>query len=60
MLEVIEELHLLQPGNSVHISSKTPDRFLEAACRVIRQGHGYPSVFNPDIYIMEMIGMGKP
>ncbi|MBK7096271.1 MAG: glycyl radical protein [Saprospiraceae bacterium] len=59
MLEVIEELHLLQPGNSVHISSKTPDRFLEAACRVIRQGHGYPSVFNPDIYLMEMIGMGK-
>ena len=59
MLEVIQELHLLQPGNSVHISTKTPDRFLEAACRVIRQGHGYPSVFNPDIYIMEMVGMGK-
>jgi len=59
MLEVIEELHILQPGNSVHISSKTPDRFLHAACRVIRQGHGYPSVFNPDVYIMEMIGMGK-
>jgi trans-4-hydroxy-L-proline dehydratase len=59
MLEIIEELHLLQPGNSVHISSKNPDRFLESACRVIRQGHGYPSVFNPDIYIMEMIGMGK-
>jgi trans-4-hydroxy-L-proline dehydratase len=59
MLEVIEELHLLQPGNSVHISTKTPDRFMDAACRVIRQGHGYPSVFNPDIYIMEMIGMGK-
>jgi formate C-acetyltransferase len=59
MLEVIEELHLLQPGNSVHISAKTPDRFLNAASRVIRQGHGYPSVFNPDIYIMEMVGMGK-
>jgi formate C-acetyltransferase len=59
LLEVVEELHILQPGNSVHISTKTPDRFLNAACRVIRQGHGYPSVFNPDIYIMEMIGMGK-
>jgi formate C-acetyltransferase len=59
LLEVIEELHILQPGNSVHISAKTPDRFLNAACRVIRQGHGYPSVFNPDVYIMEMIGMGK-
>jgi len=59
MLEVIEELHILQPGNSVHISSKTPDKFLNAACKVIRQGHGYPSVFNPDVYIMEMVGMGK-
>ncbi len=59
LLEVVEELHILQPGNSVHISSKTPDKFLNAACKVIRQGHGYPSVFNPDVYIMEMVGMGK-
>jgi formate C-acetyltransferase len=59
MLEVIEELHILQPGNSVHISSKTPDCFLHAACKVIRQGHGYPSVFNPDVYITEMLRQGK-
>ncbi|MCP4340954.1 MAG: glycyl radical protein [Desulfobulbaceae bacterium] len=59
MLEVIEELHILQPGSSVHISSKTPDNFLHAATRVIRQGHGYPSVFNPDTYIMEMVRHGK-
>ncbi|NOX47266.1 MAG: glycyl radical protein [Chlorobi bacterium] len=59
MLEIIEELHLLQPGNSVHISARTPDRFLMASCNVIRQGHGYPSVFNPDIYIQEMLQQGK-
>lgn len=59
MLEVIEDLHLLQPGSSVHISPKTPDRFLNAACKVIRQGHGYPSVFSPETYIMEMVSMGK-
>ncbi len=59
MLEVVEELHILQPGNSVHVSSKTPDRFLNAACRVIRQGHGYPSVFNPDVYIVELLRQGK-
>ena len=59
MLEIIEELHLLQPGNSVHISAKTPDRFLKEACKVIRQGHGYPSIFNPDIYIQEMLRQGK-
>lgn len=59
MLDVIEELHILQPGSSVHISAKTPDKFLHAAARVIRQGHGYPSVFNPDTYILEMVGQGK-
>ncbi|MFY9152086.1 MAG: trans-4-hydroxy-L-proline dehydratase [Prolixibacteraceae bacterium] len=59
MLEVTEELHILQPGCSVHISSKTPDQFLHAATRVIRQGHGYPSVFNPDVYVLELLRQGK-
>jgi trans-4-hydroxy-L-proline dehydratase len=59
LLEVAEELHILQPGNSVHISAGTPDRFLHAACRVIRRGHGFPSVFNPDVYIRELLRQGK-
>ena len=59
MLDVIEDLHLLQPGTSVHISPKTPDTFLHAASKVIRQGHGYPSVFSPETYITEMVKMGK-
>jgi pyruvate formate-lyase/glycerol dehydratase family glycyl radical enzyme len=59
MLEIVEELHILQPGNSVHISRQTPNKFLEAACRVIRQGHGYPSVFNPETYVEQMLRQGK-
>ena len=59
LLDVIEELHILQPGSSVHISKETPDDFLLAATRVIRQGHGYPSVFNPDIYVAELLRQGK-
>jgi formate C-acetyltransferase len=59
MLEIIEELHMLQPGTSVHIAQVTPDRFLNRACKVIRKGYGYPSVFNPDVYITEMLAMGK-
>jgi formate C-acetyltransferase len=59
MLEVMEELHMLQPGNSVHVSQNTPDRFLQSAARVIRRGHGYPSIFNPDVYIPEMLRQGK-
>ena len=59
VLEVVDELHLLQPQASVHISAKTPDRFLKAACRVIRKGYGYPSVFNADESVMEMLRVGK-
>jgi pyruvate formate-lyase/glycerol dehydratase family glycyl radical enzyme len=58
-LEVSDELHLLQPQPSVHISNKTPDRFLKAATRVIRKGYGYPSVFNTDAVIMEQVRVGK-
>lgn len=59
MLEVIEDLHILQPGSAIHVSAKTPERFLREGCKVIRQGHGYPSVFNPDIYIAELMRQGK-
>lgn len=58
-LEVADELHLLQPQPSVHVSSKTPDHFLKSACRVIRKGYGYPSVFNTDAVVEEQIRVGK-
>jgi len=59
ILEVLDELHLLQPQCNVQISSQTPERFLKAACRVIRKGYGYPSVFNTDAVIMEQLRAGK-
>jgi formate C-acetyltransferase len=59
MLEVIDEIHLLQPQANVQISHKTPNRFLKQACRVIRKGYGYPSVFNTDEVILEQMRSGK-
>ncbi len=59
ILEIQEELHELQPGLSIHIAENTPDEFLMAGLKVIRQGHGYPSIFNPDTYVKEMIRAGK-
>lgn len=59
ILEVQEELHELQPGLSIHISKVTPDKFLLAGCKLIRQGFGYPSVFNPDVYTQELVNQGK-
>ena len=59
LLEVIDEIHLLQPGCNVQISRKTPERFLREACRVIRKGYGYPSVFNADAVVAEQVRAGK-
>lgn len=59
LLEIAGELHILQPGNSVHISRRTPERFLKEACKVIAKGYGYPSVFNVDAYIKELVLQGK-
>lgn len=59
MLEVINEVHLLQPGTSIHISKVTPDKFLIAGAKIIRKGFGYPSVFSPDTYVRELVNQGK-
>jgi formate C-acetyltransferase len=59
ILEVMDELKLLQPQGNVQISERTPQRLLKAACRVIRNGYGYPSVFNADIVVLEQVRTGK-
>jgi len=59
LLEVVDEIHLLQPQSNVQISAKTPESFLKAACRVVRQGYGYPAVFNADTVVAQQVRMGK-
>jgi formate C-acetyltransferase len=59
ILEVIDELHTLQPSQNVQVSRKMPDEFLREACRVIRKGYGYPSVFNADLVVEELVRQGK-
>jgi pyruvate formate-lyase/glycerol dehydratase family glycyl radical enzyme len=59
LLEVMDEVRLLQPQANVQISMRTPDRFLKAACRVIRKGRGYPSIFNVDEVVAEQVWAGK-
>jgi formate C-acetyltransferase len=59
LLEVIDDIHLLQPGTCVQISSRTQDDFVIAACRTILRGYGYPAVFNTDAIIKEMLRTGK-
>ncbi len=59
ILDVVEEMRLIQPNPSVHISVKSPDAFLKKACEVISKGFGQPSVFNSDIIIQQLIRQGK-
>jgi pyruvate formate-lyase/glycerol dehydratase family glycyl radical enzyme len=59
LLEVIDELHLLQPSSNLQLSRKTPDAVLKHALRVIRHGYGFPSIFNADAVIEEQIRQGK-
>jgi pyruvate formate-lyase/glycerol dehydratase family glycyl radical enzyme len=59
MLEVMDEIHLLQPQGNIQLSRINSDHFLKAACRVIRSGYGYPSIFNCDGLIEQMLRVGK-
>ena len=59
ILDVIDEMHLLQPSNNIQLSRQNPDRFLEAALEVIRKGYGFPSVFNCDAVVEELVRQGK-
>jgi formate C-acetyltransferase len=59
LLEIVDEMHLLQPSSNIQLSRKSPDAFLKHALRVIRQGYGFPSVFNADAVVEEQIRQGK-
>jgi formate C-acetyltransferase len=59
LLEVIDEMHLLQPGNNIQLSARTSGHFLEAACGVVAKGYGFPSLFNADAVVAEMLRQGK-
>ena len=59
LLEVIDEMHLLQPSNNLQLSAKSPDRFLRTGLEVIRKGYGFPSIFNADAVVRELVRQGK-
>jgi formate C-acetyltransferase len=59
VLEVVDEMHLLQPSSNLQLSRKTPDGLLKHALRVVRQGYGFPSLFNADAVVEEQLRQGK-
>jgi formate C-acetyltransferase len=59
LLEIVDELHLLQPSTNLQVAAETPDEVLEHALRVIRKGYGFPSLFNADAAVAEQLRQGK-
>jgi formate C-acetyltransferase len=59
LLDIVDEMHLLQPGSNLQLSRKTPDALLHHALRIIRKGYGFPSLFNADAVIQEQLRQGK-
>ncbi len=59
LLDIADELHLLQPGNNIQLSRKTPDALLKHALRVVSKGYGFPSIFNTEAVIDEQLRQGK-
>ncbi|RPI26177.1 MAG: glycyl radical protein [Acidobacteria bacterium] len=59
LLDIVDEMHLLQPSTNIQLSSKSPEKFLKHALKVIRQGYGFPSIFNADTVVLEQVRQGK-
>nr|WP_184311763.1 trans-4-hydroxy-L-proline dehydratase [Anaerosolibacter carboniphilus] len=59
LLEIIDEMRILQPSTNIQVSRKNPDHFIIKAGEVIREGMGFPSVFNTDAVIEELLRQGK-
>jgi formate C-acetyltransferase len=59
LLDIVDEMHLLQPSTNIQLSRKSPDRFLKHALRVVGKGYGFPSVFNADAVVQEQLRQGK-
>jgi len=59
LLDIVDEMHLLQPSTNIQLSRKSPDHFLKHALRVVSKGYGFPSLFNADAVVQEQLRQGK-
>ena len=59
LLDIIDEMHLLQPSSNLQLSRKTPDAVLRHTLEVVRKGYGFPSIFNADLVVEEQLRQGK-
>ncbi len=59
ILDVVDEMHLLQPSSNLQLSKRNPEAFLKRGLEIVRQGWGQPSIFNADMVVEELLRQGK-
>ena len=59
LLDIVDEMHLLQPSTNLQLSRKSPDRLLHHTLRVVGRGYGFPSIFNTDTVVEQQLRQGK-
>jgi formate C-acetyltransferase len=59
ILDVIDDMHLLQPSSNLQLSRKNPDAFLKRGLEIVSEGWGQPSIFNADMVVEELLRQGK-
>ncbi|HUX17163.1 MAG TPA: trans-4-hydroxy-L-proline dehydratase [Phycisphaerae bacterium] len=59
LLDILDEMHLVQPSSNLQLARKTPDALFHRALRLIRKGYGFPSIFNTDAVVEEQLRQGK-
>ncbi len=59
LLDVIDEMRLVQPNASIHVSKKNPDKFIKRAIEILKTSFGQPSIFNSDAVVQELLRQGK-
>lgn len=59
ILEVLGEMRTMQPNTAVLVSSKSPERFVIDALKVVNPGFGEPPLFNFDGVVVKMLRQAK-
>ena len=59
LLEVLDEMRTMQPNTAALVSSRSPERFLVEALKVVNPGFGEPPCFNFDGIVVKMLRQGK-
>ena len=59
ILEVVGEMHLIQPSACIQLSTKNDNSFLDKGLDIVETGIGQPSIFNTDVILEEMRHAGK-